>query len=90
MAKLSTATILWKVINYRTPRNLHDNLNWDNQTLEFDTTEPRINFTKNSFKYRTCRDWNDIPIVIRTISNISNFKKHMKTWRKSTRPRMPD
>ena len=90
MAKLSTATILWKVINYRTPRNLHDSLNWDNQTLEFETTEPRINFTKSSFKYRACRDWNEIPIVIRTISNISNFKKHMKTWMKSTRPRMPD
>ena len=89
MAKLSNATILWKIINHRTPKNLHDSLKWDNQTLDFELSEPRIDFTKSCFKYRACRDWNEIPTVIRNIGNISNFKKHMKMWTKSTRPR-PD
>ena len=74
----------------KTPRKLHDALSWDPGTLKFTTLEPRIEFTMAKFSYRACLDWNNIPDQIRSINNISRFKKHMKIWMKGLRPRMPD
>ena len=90
LTSLSSATITWKIINMRTPRKLHDTLSWDPITLKFDTKETRLDFTKANFTYRACKEWNNIPDHIRTIGNISKFKKHMKSWIKEKRPRMPD
>ena len=88
--KLSSATTLWKVVYMKTPSRLHNNLMWDLQTLDFNISEPRIEFTKSKFSHRACLEWNQIPIEIRSIKNISRFKAHMKKWIRGQRPRIPD
>ena len=90
MSKLSSATLIWKVLYQKTPNKLSEKINWDRQTTDINITEPRINFTRSKFSYRASKEWNEIPQEIRTLQNISNFKKHMKKWMKSQRPRMPD
>ena len=88
--KLSSANTIWKIIHMKTPRKLHDKLSWDQNTLKFNILQPRIEFTKSNFSYRACTEWNQIPDAIRNIKSIGSFKKHMKTWTRSLRPRMPD
>ena len=90
LAKLNTATIIWKTIYMKTPMKLHENLDYDNNTLDINTKEPRLQFTRANFSYRASIDWNAIPRQIREIKNISRFKKNMKMWIKDLRPRTPD
>ena len=58
MSKLQSATILWKAVNLKTPRNMYERLNWNELTSNFNMTEPRINITKNNYLYRACKEWN--------------------------------
>ena len=90
MAHLQSANTIWKIIHQKTPMNLHKTLKWDEDTLIFEMKVPRINFTENSFTHRACTLWNKIPDDIRNLKTIGNFKKHMKLWIKTLRPRMPD
>ena len=90
MTTLNSATILWKVINQNTPRKLFKKLQWDPQTLIFQISKPRINFSKMNFSYRACMEWNTTPDHIKTLKNLGKFKKQMKEWIRSQRPRMPD
>ena len=90
ITKLSSANTIWKIIHMKTPRKLHDKLSWDQNTLKFNIQQPRIEFTKSNFSFRACTEWNQIPDAIRNIKSIGSFKKHMKTWMRSLRPRMPD
>ena len=80
MSRISSATLIWKAIYQKTPGKLSEEIDWNRQTTEINTTEPRINFTRNKFTFRACREWNEIPQDIRTIQNIGNFKRHMKKW----------
>ena len=90
LSSLSSATLLWKTVNMKTPRKLHDNLTWDSTTLKFTLKNARIDFSKSNFTYRACNEWNSIPDHIRTLKNISRFKTQMKKWTKERRPKMPD
>ena len=90
MTRLNSANIIWKTLNKKTPANLHEQLIWDRQSLDIEISEPRLQFSRRNFSHRESLNWNEIPCHIRKLSNIGNFKKHMKIWVKSLRPRMPD
>ena len=90
LTKLSSATLVWKIIHQQTPRRTHDKLTWDENTLKFNLIEPRIQLSGSNFMIRACNQWNSIPDSIREIRNISRFKSQMKNWIKNLRPKQPD
>ena len=90
LSSLSSANILWKIVNMKTPKKLHDALSWDPISLKFDIKAARLLATEPNFSHRACLEWNAIPDHVRTIKNISRFKAHMKKWTKERRPKMPD
>ena len=90
MSQISTATQVWKIINMNTPRRMSRNMSWDPVTKLIDTSEPRIQFTRQGFKYRASCNWNLLPESIRTNSNLGSFKRQIKALMKEQRQIPPD
>ena len=89
MIKYHSSILLHKVINLGQPRYIFNKISWNNslnvstrhttnQTIHLKLC--RLSLSQNAFIYRTCKLWNEIPLNIRTISNISTFKKTLKIF----------
>ena len=61
-----------------------------NNDLQIQVEKPRLLFTEDCFRWRYAREWKDIPIEIRQIGNVANFKRQLKKWILQKRTILPD
>ena len=90
LIKLNSATIMWKIIHQGQPTNLTETIKWNQNTLEIEIMDTRIQFTKHMFSQRGAKDWNEIPTEIKLVKKVGRFKKLMRQWIKDQRTRPPD
>ena len=41
---------------------------------------PQCSLNENSFRWRSTRYWNKLPLELRKMDNLVKFKKSLKTW----------
>ena len=70
---------LWKTIRLNSPRYLARKLDIDMEQL-ITTTNPRLNLTNNSFRWKTVAAWNGLPEDLRMEDHLPRFKKTLKKW----------
>ena len=74
---LSTAIYTWKVIHYKKPLRMLDRFNLTDE-WKLDILEPRLQFSRNCYRWRAAAEWNAIPQSIRMEKSIAVFKRNMK------------
>ena len=62
------------------PKYLADILCNDGRYGRVKTQNPILALTANSFCFRTSREWNKLPLDIRTEVRIGAFKRKLKIW----------
>ena len=55
MTDISSATLMWKILNNRTPRKFYEELTHNTENMEIDIKEPRLQFTDQDFLLRAGR-----------------------------------
>ena len=84
--------LVYKVKMSQTPRYLykmHNSWSYQYRTRQADSGliklmgKPRLDVTKNSFKWRAATQFNQFPLEIRKLENILDFKSRTKTWIKA-------
>ena len=89
MTKYHTLVQLWKIIRLQKPLIMTELFTTTNEDL-ITTTIPRLQFTKQGFRWRSADTWNLLPGEIRSIQNLPKFKRQVKNWIKSLRNPEPD
>ena len=89
--EMSTALLIWKMIHLSKPERPRERLSV-NEMLEIQIESPRLLVTEQAFRWRSALEWNNIPLNIRQIENVDNFKKNLKKWilLKRSAPAEPD
>ena len=87
---------LYRILNTGNPVKLFDKLTFDNRTSSIVTrgisnnnlplNNYRLQTSKNSFIHRSVNYWNQIPLSIRNIQSMNNFKFVLKVFIKSNIP----
>ena len=80
--------IIYKTIQIKRPEYLHDKIStkFPYQTRIVSTNilnlgpDPKMQMTRNSFRWRATNLWNNLPEDLRLIPKISHFKKKLKLW----------
>ena len=89
--KFKVALLVFKCINNLAPKYLKDlislrdtkniSLRLDNDFFILKIPSPvNFNRTEGAFQYNGPKVWNSLPYVIRSIGDINNFKKCLKTY----------
>ena len=74
-----TVVQLWKILTYRKPENMSQKIQLD-ENLDASTTTPRLQFTKDGYRWRSIENWNSIPRDIRSIKSLPRFKRKLRHW----------
>ena len=85
------AVMAYKIINRLCPENLWDKFQQRSQYSSYNTRFCRdlqipkynLEYTKKGFSYSALKVWNEIPINIRELPTLCQFKKKLKTYLKS-------
>ena len=77
--------LLYKIIFFRTPSYLADNINFLSsrrlrEKLLLDIPKHKKSFLNNSFCIRTARAWNTLPLSIRRCKTLSSFKSKLTVF----------
>ena len=84
-----TLVTLWTTIMDTQENYFQDKIIKTGQYL-LETTTPRLKTTNMSFRWRSIRQWNNLPLTVRTSKNIETFKrslrKHIITERTNGKP----
>ena len=89
MVRYHGAILTWKTIHTMRPRPLYNELTLTKE-LKITNPEPRLQISSKNFKYRSRKEWNEIPEELRCNKSIANFKTKLKMWIKGLRHRNPD
>ena len=80
--------LVYKVNQSQTPRYLHNKFSW---TYNYNTRQasgglirlrgkPRLELSKQSFRWRAANQFNQLPDTIRTSPTLASFKSTVKAW----------
>ena len=82
-----------KVLHSRQPAYLHEKLVGGRRSPFYATRlvaggdlsqgqdmEPRLDLTKQSWRFRMMDSWAQVPVEIRTCDKLNTFKKELKKW----------
>ena len=67
---------LWKIVRMHKPEHFED-YEIDDQDI-ISTTPPRLQFTREGFRWRTISDWNKLTPELRELKSLPVFKKKVK------------
>ena len=84
MILLHTSILAWKVVNLNIPQHLADTITREPES-KISTTEPRLQNTSSSVKWRMCYTWNEIPLELREEKSLPRFKNKLKNWLRTRR-----
>ena len=79
LIKLQSLTMMWKVVWLQAPRSISQKITISDE-MELSTSRARLQSTQHSFRWRTVKDWNQLPIETREIQSLPRFKKSVKNW----------
>ena len=80
---------LWKILKLKTPVRMFEEYSIT-EDYTISTTQPRLQLTASSFKWRMTDKWNSLPVFMRTEKKLLTFKKQLKTIITERRPPEPD
>ena len=89
MARYQEAIMMWKMVHRGKPKHIYNKLQIADD-LEVTIQEPRIQFSKRTFRHRTSKNWNELPEELKKNISIANFKIKLKKWIKERRDQTPD
>ena len=93
--RAATAIQTWKLVHFGTPARLQERM-MIQEDLSIVVDTPRLQFSRNCYRFRAAREWNDLPQYLKDLTLISGFKKQLKRYIRSQRvqhfngPRVPD
>ena len=79
MVKYHSIIQLWKIIRMKKPECMTSKFKIEDDDL-LSTNSPRLQFTSNGFRWRTTKDWNNLPKDIREIKSLAILKRRPKSW----------
>ena len=79
LVKLQLLNMMRKVIWQDVPRSINLKM-IINDVMALSTEEPRLIITQQSFRWRTTKHWNQLPIEIREIQSFPKFKLAVRKW----------
>ena len=62
------------------PMYLSNIMKRDNRSESIIVPNTRLTLAKKSYCYRSAEQWNTIPVTIRNMEKVSQFKSHLKKW----------
>ena len=88
LAFYHSTLLVYKVKQSRSPRYLDNMFSWSYQytTRQAESGliklkgRPRLDITRNSFRWRAAEQFNSLPEIIRNSTRIFTFKKEAKKW----------
>ena len=79
LAEYHSLCQMWKTCRWKVPLHLNDKIKiLDDDILE--TKQPRLLMTSLAYRCTTVRNWNKLPVGIRTEQSLARFKKLLKSW----------
>ena len=85
LVKFHSLVQMYKIINFEKPTHL-----WKKLTIEQDKRikiQPgRLRISRDSFRWRTSREWNELPDDLLEVNKLSVFKKTLKRYIIDMRP----
>jgi hypothetical protein len=90
MVRYHTLLAVFRIRMTREPEYLAASLCNDNRSGRIIVQNTRLTLAKKSFKIRGACNWNALPVEIRSLSKIGDFKKQVKKWIKTNVPRFLD
>ena len=79
MAEQHSLVQMWKVLHLNKPTMIREKIEVD-QDMMIEIAQPRLEFTLQSFIWRTSLQWNNLPQNMRELDKISAFKIRLKVW----------
>ena len=80
LASFHSLLTMFKIRTNKDPKYLADILCDEGRYGRVKTQNPVLSLTANSFCFRTSREWNKLPLEIRTELKIGPFKQKLKIW----------
>ena len=80
---------MWKILYLNKPEIMREKIVVDNE-MKIELNLPRLQFTLQSFYWRTSVQWNSLPQNMRELNKLPMFKTRLKTWMKWRRDNETD
>ena len=84
LAEYHTLLMIWKAARWGVPKYLRDRLTEEGEGIIL-TEEARLQMTAQAFRVNGTRQWNNLPVEIRTEMRLTQFKTRTKQWIKDRR-----
>ena len=85
LVNLHSLLMLWKILHMRKPYYLAKTIYLDQNNLAI-TSVPRLQMTRQSFKWRSAQEWNMLNADLRGEKNLIKFKRNLKKYIVQIRP----
>ena len=82
--RVATAIQTWKLAHLGTPSRMTVDTEWRMQTAE-----PRLQYSEECYRWRACKEWNELPQAMRELESFARTKKQVKTLVLEERRREP-
>ena len=79
LIKSQSLNLMWKIVWQNAPRPISQKMEITD-SMELTTTRARLLTTQSTFRWRTTKHWNQLPLNIREINSYPKFKKQVNTW----------
>ena len=89
LAEYQSLIQIWKTLYSKKPEYLYEKLITDDED-DLRTTEPRLQLTEGSFRWKAVKDWRMLPENVRKQDKLRTFKKELKLWLQDRRNIDPD
>ena len=90
LVALHSLVTMWKVIWMSSPLYMHKKIDYNDATGDISTSEPRLQNTTTSIRWRTCQLWNQLPVDLKHCQSLPAFKRQARRWILSRRDLEPD
>ena len=84
LIEIATATHFWKLVHQGKPTRLLERMTIQ-ENLDILVDNPRLMNTRQGFRWKGSKEWNNLPREMREINSISLFKKTLKKFIRSQR-----
>ena len=71
--KVATAIQTWKLAHLGTPSRMRERMTVDTE-WRMETAEPRLQFSEECYRWRACREWNELPQAMRELEQYSRSR----------------
>ena len=84
LTEYHSLTQIWKATRWNSPHHLSEMIRTEENGL-LTTREPRLQLTRELFRHKSIRNWNNLPMELRTENKLGTFKRTLRCWLKDRR-----